>query len=186
VTNQAISSLGFLSGMKLCYDQPYGSAHTTADLQACARQGSQVFVAGTYGSTVIVGAGGETSCVFQATSEKYGAYSTAHACNGAFWYNRAGYSFGFAGSSTVYLYSADVANAWSGSYQTGAADGATRLSWHDNGGGWRAGSLYGLGGHTYRKRIWVSSITTASPSYAGKPASIGPSFAAAAAAVMSA
>jgi hypothetical protein len=171
--------------MKLCYDQPYGSAHSTADLEACASQGSQVFVAGTYGSTVIVGAGGETSCVFEETSQKFNAYSTAHACNGAFWYNSAGNSFGFAGSSIVYLYTADVANVGGYSYPTAAADGATRLSWHRWSGGWRAGSLYSLGGDTYRKRIWVSSVTTASPSYAGRPANIGPSFAAAAA-VMSA
>jgi hypothetical protein len=203
VTNQAISSLGFLSGMTLCYDQPYTHATRTADLEACARQGSQVFVAATLDSTVVVGAGGATSCVFQATSKTGCRMSTARACNGAFWYKMDDSSygaFGFAGSSRVHLCNIDSADlaAYGSTSETGTNDGANRLSWvmdYSGIGGWRAGTVYGLNqfsssagtrSDAYRKRIWVSSITTASPSYAGRPASIGPSFAAAASAVMSA
>ncbi len=172
--------------MKLCYDQPYNHVTRSADLEACASQGSQVFVAGTYGSTVVLGAGGATSCVFQATSNSCGTYSTARACNGAFWYNSNvcnGKAFGFAGSSTIYLANPDIANLPGYGQNTGADDGATRLCWlMDSGyswGGWRLGTQMLMGDSTYRKRIWVSSITTASPSYAGTPANIGPSFAAA-------
>ena len=184
MTNQAISSLGFLSGMTLCYDQPYSHPTNSADLEACASKGSQVFVAGTLGSTVVLGAGGATSCVFQATSNPCGTYSTARACNGAFWYNSnvcTGKAFGFAGSSTVNLNNPDVARMPGYGYDTGADDGATRLCWlmdngHSSWGGWRLGTQMLMYDSTYRKRIWVSSITTASPSYAGRPANIGPSL----------
>ncbi len=161
VTNQAISSLGFLSGMTLCYDQPYGHATTDAELAKCASQGSQAFVAGTHGSSVVVGAGGETSCVFQFGVGKY--HTSAQLCNGAYWYNVQGWSFGFAPLSSVYLWTCDM----------NSVSDATRLCWHLGGaGGWRVGSVnfYNSEYNTaYRKRIWVASITTASPSYAGMP-----------------
>ena len=150
-TNQAISSLAFLHSLTLCYDEPYSHATTSAALEACVSQGSHVFVAATLNSSVVVGAGGETSCVFQATSSP----STAHACNGAFWYKTTG-SVGFSPTSNIALNYAD----------SSLPGDISRLSWvlDKTVGGFRAGSVNNLGNDVrYRKRIWVGTLLPCSP-----------------------
>ena len=154
-TNQAISSLAFLHSLTLCYDEPYSHATTSAALEACVSQGSHVFVAATLNSSVVVGAGGETSCVFQATTSS----STAHACNGAFWYKTSG-SVGFSPTSNIALNSAL-------NYADSSLPGdISRLSWVLDGkvGGFRAGSVNNLDNDVrYRKRIWVGTLLPCSP-----------------------
>ena len=162
-TNQAISSLAFLHSLTLCYDEPYSHATTSAALEACVSQGSHVFVAATLNSSVVVGAGGEMSCVFQASN-------TAHACNGAFWYKTTG-SVGFSPTSNIALNSAL-------NYADSSLPGdISRLSWVlDRTGGFRAGSVNNLDNDVrYRKRIWVGTLLRCSPALS-LPASLAHSL----------
>jgi len=123
---------------------------TTSALSACYG-GTSYFVGAISSaspSTFSLGAYG-TPGIFNATYSITTAYLDP---DGAYWYRYQGYSFGFAGSSSVNLNSCD--------YGQGAGDCASRLCWHldNNDGGYRAGCTTGLNSDsTWTKVIYKYS-----------------------------
>ena len=131
-----------------CYDQPYSSFTTSRDLDAC--NGSNVVFVGAkrsnFTKTIAIGAFGTTN-VLAVTNSTSTAY---YDLGGAYWYRYPSYSFGFASSSSVNLYSCD--------YGQGNDDCVHRLCWNLNGGGgWRAGCTTWLYDQTWRKVIYQGS-----------------------------
>ena len=153
--NYPVSSVT-AAGYTLCYSVPYSTPTTTSALSACYG-GSSYFVGAIPSSsptTFSLGAYG-TAGIFTAT------YSTTTAIldpDGVYWYDYSGKSFGFAGSSTIYLSSCD--------YGQGANDCSSRLCWHldQNVGGYRAGCATGLNSDsTWTKVIYRYNGPPVSP-----------------------
>lgn len=124
------------SGYTVCYDQPYSSTTTSADIAACA--GGVSYFVGAMSSSMstefALGAYGSGD-VFSPTYSTSEAYS--YGDPGVHWYNHPQYGFGFASSSKVNLNTCDYGN-----YK----DCGSRLCWHldQNIGGYRAGCVTDL------------------------------------------
>jgi hypothetical protein len=139
--NVDVSSLGAYT---VCMDSLYRDSTTQAKLSACASNPDQY---------VVVGAKQEGSSTLALmavarASEAFALHCDARLVNGAYWYNCDRNSFGFAGSSSISLSSADTAHDQC----------AYRLSWHvdQNVGGYRAGCTIGLNDDSkYYKQIYI-------------------------------
>ena len=118
-----------LEGWSCHYDQPYSHETTAGDLAGVPADAAYVFVGARSkdGATIKVGACGERGEVLRATE-----LNKPHEHNGAWWYNTAGKSFGFAPSGTVNQEIPDIHDQGD----------ARRLSWNNSGSyaGYRAGS----------------------------------------------
>ena len=147
-------SLLLLNGFVKCYDQSYSSFTSSRDLDAC--NGSQyVFVGAktsSYSTHLAIGAFGTTKILANTYSTSTAYYDPG----GAYWYRYPSYSFGFASSSSVNLYTCDISGL-------GNDDCAHRLCWHldQSGGGWRAGCRTGLNDQTWRKVIYKGNTAPA-------------------------
>ena len=118
------------AGWKYWYNSPYSHRTTTSNIQP--NQGVWILWGSKYGSsatTLSLGAFGRRS-IIQGQS---GVWE-----NGVYWYTQDGLANGFAGTSSIYLNSADVTSS----------ESSTRLSWHLGGsnGGYRSGSTLSLNG----------------------------------------
>lgn len=102
---------------------------------------------------VVVGATGLASEVLSQTNSSGTAVS--YASSNLYWYNVYGASMGFSGSQNISLSSADITGIWT------PDDGLnhTRLSWHDNSGGWRAGGTGSLNGSTSFRKVVLTAAT---------------------------
>jgi hypothetical protein len=141
--NVPVSSLG---NYRVCMDVPYSDVSSQDKLAACANDPSQYVAVGAKQ------AGSSTLALVAVAraSEAFSQHCDARSANGAYWYNCAGKSFGFAPTSSVSLGSADTASDQC----------ASRLSWHMDGssGGYRAGCTTDLNSaSSYYKQIYILS-----------------------------
>lgn len=156
-------------GCTKCYDVTYSTWTTMSDIINCRNSGnflvagaasssgatSLALVAGLYSSYVTPPLGTLSSAV--------GPY------NGAYWYFREYYSFGFAETSSISLGLADTTNS------EGAGTCAQRLSWHvgQEFGGWRAGCTTGLNSDpNWRKILYSCNILPPTPSPTPAPTAV--------------
>ena len=139
--NVPVSSLG---NYRVCMDVPYSDASSQAKLTACSNDPSQYVAVGAKQ------AGSSTLALVAVAraSEAFSQHCDARLANGAYWYNCAGKSFGFAPTSSISLSSAD----------TNSDQCASRLSWHMDGssGGYRSGCTTDLNSaSSYYKQIYI-------------------------------
>jgi len=149
-------------GYELCYDQPYSAFTTEDELNSCKGKSNAFFVGAKNSSDSLfffLGAFG-TSGIFNLTTAIDTAYLDPL---GAYWYNVPEYGFGFANTSSVYLYDCDTGD--------GPYDCSSRLCWHLTGrdGGYRAGCKVDLNwDNDWRKVIYKYNKPSLSPSTSPK------------------
>jgi hypothetical protein len=137
-------SLSSLGQYTVCMDVPYSDYTTQDKLAACSNDPNQYVVVG----AKLAGSSKLALMAVAKASEAFAQHCDARLANGAYWYNCAGLSFGFAASSSISLNSAD----------TGNDQCEYRISWHidQNVGGYRAGCTLALNSDSsYYKQIYI-------------------------------
>ena len=156
VSNATVAGWGFTE----CFSSKYSAA--TSSLLASELSGCS-------GDTLMIAARQTGSSVFTLlAAASYNFLSTFTTSgnttaneNGTEWYNRANYSFGFAGNGdSIDLYSCD----------RGSANAHLRLCWHTGGaGGYRAGATLRLNSSTAWEKVILSANVSPVPLPAAFP-----------------
>ena len=126
-------------------EREYSLATTVEEIESVPPEATHVFVgARDPDGRIALGACGRRDEVLRRT-----VGDETHKENGACWYFSFNHddprSFGFSRVAAVELYEADILG--SGRMSALDEDGHFRLSWHADGGGWRAGQIVDDGGH---------------------------------------
>jgi len=139
----------------------YATPTTFEDTQSwlSTYSGYEIFVGAVNSDGIIqVGGTGLVDEVLKQTSSF--SVANSYSSTNLYWYNVKYGSFGFAPTAHISLSSADTTGIWT------AADGNSdlRLSWHDNYGGWRAGSIGELNSSTaYNKVVLIGKPSAGVP-----------------------